>query len=61
MEHSLYETCKLTVSFGITVETITILYKFQKKYIYILITHLTKAFALNTIVRNWKMIDMEND
>ena len=35
MEHSLYETCKLTVSFGITVETITILYKFQKKYIYI--------------------------
>ena len=48
MEYSLYETCNITVSFGITVETITILYKFQQKiYIYMLITHLTKALICN--------------
>lgn len=51
----------MTVSFGITVETITKLsYKFQQKiYIYILITHLTKAFVLNTEKTNCKKL--END
>ena len=50
----------MTVSFGITVETITKLsYKFQQKKIYILITHLTKALVLNTEKTNCKKL--END